>query len=34
MISGNFKMEWPRQADAREGRTDVSPTNFTEPIPP
>ena len=34
MISGNFKKEWPRQADAREGRTDVSPTNFTEPIPP
>ena len=33
MISGNFKTEWPRQADAREGRTDVSLTNFTEPIP-
>jgi hypothetical protein len=32
IISGNFKTEGPRQADAREGRTDVSPPNFTEPM--
>src|SRR5271167_2796091 len=29
IISGDFKTVGPRQAGAREGRTDVSPADFT-----
>ena len=32
IISGDFKTVGPRQAGAREGRTDVSPADFTEPM--
>ena len=32
MINGDFKTVGPRQIHAREGRTNVSPTNFTESI--
>ena len=32
IINGDFKMVGSRQAGAREGRTDVSPADFTEPM--
>ena len=32
MINGDFKTVGPRQVDAGEGRTDVSPADFTEPM--
>ena len=32
IISGDYKAVGPRQAGAREGRTDVSPADFTEPM--